>query len=257
MNFCWDPGIFTVLGIKFSTDVKQITSINCEGKLTEINRILNTGNKRQITPLGKITVIKTLALSRLIYLFVSFPDPPDDFLHELSTLLFHFLWDGKQSTIGRKIVCQSYEDGGLGMVDVFTVLSCMKIGWLRRLKLEDSSFGDTVFKLPPDLNKLKLFGGEFANVPMQRICNPFWKDVLKHYKKLYTKCLPENIHDFVSECIHYNINITINKKVVYIKDWFEAGIIFVHHLMDNNGNYLTFKTFKQLFLNVRTKKIDM
>ena len=25
MNFCWDPGIFTVLGIKFSTDVKQIT----------------------------------------------------------------------------------------------------------------------------------------------------------------------------------------------------------------------------------------
>ena len=88
MNFCWDPGIFTVLGIKFSTDVKQITSINCEGKLTEINRILNTGSKRQITPLGKITVNKTLALSRLIYLFGNLPDPPDDFLHELSTLLF-------------------------------------------------------------------------------------------------------------------------------------------------------------------------
>ena len=84
--------------------------------------------------------------------------------------------------------------------------------------LEDSSFGDTVFKLLPDLNKLKLFGGEFANVPMQQICNPFWKDVLKHYKKLYTKCLPKNIHDFVSECRHYNINITINKRVVYIKD---------------------------------------
>ena len=138
------------------------------------------------------------------------------------------------------------------MVYVFTVLSCMKMGWLRRLMLEDSSFGDTVFKLSPDLKELKLFGGEFANVPMQWICNPFWKDVLKHYKKLYTKCLPENIHDFVSECIHYNINITINKMVVYIKDWFDAGIIFVLHLMDNNGNYLTFKTFKQLFSNVRT-----
>ena len=25
MNFCWGPGICTVLGIKFSTDVKQIT----------------------------------------------------------------------------------------------------------------------------------------------------------------------------------------------------------------------------------------
>ena len=84
--------------------------------------------------------------------------------------------------------------------------------------LEGSSFGDTVFKLFPDLNKLKLICGEFENVPMQRIYNPLWKDVLKHYKKLYTKCLPKNIHDFVSECRHYNINITINKRVVYIKD---------------------------------------
>ena len=100
----------------------------------------------------------TLALSRLIYLFGNRPDPPDDFLHELNMLLFQFLWDGKQSTIGRKIVCQSYEDGGLGMVDVFTVLSCMKIAWLRRLMLENSSFGETVFKLFPNSNKLKLVG---------------------------------------------------------------------------------------------------
>ena len=53
-------------------------------------------------------------------------------------------------------------------------------------------------------------------------------------------------------CIHYSINITFSKWVVYIKDWFDAGILFVHHLMDNNGNYLTFETFKQLFPNVRT-----
>ena len=121
----------------------------------EVRRTLNTWSKRQITPLGKITVIKTLALSRLIYLFGNLPDPTDDFLHELNTLLFQFLWDGKQSKISRKVVCQSYEEGGLRMVDVFTVLSCMKIGWLRRLMLEDSSFGNTVFKLFPDLNTLK------------------------------------------------------------------------------------------------------
>ena len=107
-------------------------------------------------------------------------------------------------------------------------------------------------KLFTFLNKLKVLGGEFSNVPMQWICTPFWRDVLKHYKKLYTKCLPENIHDFVSECIRYNVSITINKRIIYIKDWFDAGIIFVHHLMDNNGNDLTFETFKQLFPNVRT-----
>ena len=40
-------------------------------------------------------------------------------------------------------------------------------------------------KLFTFLNKLKVLGGEFSNVPMQWICTPFWRDVLKHYKKLY------------------------------------------------------------------------
>ena len=73
---------------------------------------------------------------------------------------------------------------------------------------------------------------------MPRIYNPFWKDFLKHYKKLYNFFLPKHIYDFMSECLHYNISITItiNKRVVYIKDWFDAGIIFVHHLMDKNSN---------------------
>ena len=71
---------------------------------------------------------------------------------------------------------------------------------------------------------------------MQQICNPFWKDGFKHYKKMYTNCLPESMHGFVSECIHYNINI--NKRILYIKDWFDAGILYVHHLLDKDGSLL-------------------
>ena len=66
----------------------------------------------------------------------------------------------------------------------------------------------------------------------------------------HTKCLPESIHDFVSECIHCNINITIDKRVVYIKDWFGTCILCVHHLLDKDGSYLTFEKNKQLFPNV-------
>ena len=41
INFCWDPGIFKVLGIKFCTDTGRISEINYEDKLLEIQRILN------------------------------------------------------------------------------------------------------------------------------------------------------------------------------------------------------------------------
>ena len=76
-NFCWDPGIFQVLGIKFSTDTTQISAINFEGKVSEVRKILNNWSRRQITPLGKITVVKTLVLLNLTHLFVSLPDPSD------------------------------------------------------------------------------------------------------------------------------------------------------------------------------------
>ncbi len=59
------------------------------------------------------------------------------------------------------------------------------------------------------------------------------KEVFKHYKKMYTKCLLESIHNFVSECTRDNISITMNKRFVYIKDWFDAGILYVHNLLDN------------------------
>ena len=41
MNFCWDPGIFQVLGIKFSTDTTQISLISFVGKISEMRKILN------------------------------------------------------------------------------------------------------------------------------------------------------------------------------------------------------------------------
>ena len=60
---------------------------------------------------------------------------------------------------GRLSASHNHEDGGLGMLNAFTVLSCMKMGWMRRLMSDGSDFGDTVFKLFPDLNRLKLLGG--------------------------------------------------------------------------------------------------
>lgn len=76
-------------------------------------------------------------------------------------LTIRFQCDGQQSKVGMKTVCQSYEDGRLGMVDVLSFLSSIKIGWLRRVFLGGYGLGDTTFKLFRYLHRLKLFGDEF------------------------------------------------------------------------------------------------
>ena len=88
MNFCWDPGIFKVLGIKFCIATKQIVNINYENKLEEIRKMFRVWTKRQLTPLGKITILKTLAISKITHLFITLPDTPDTFMHDLNVLFF-------------------------------------------------------------------------------------------------------------------------------------------------------------------------
>ena len=58
--------MFQVLGIKFSSDTAPISSINFEGKINEIRNILSKWSRQQITPLGKIAVVKPLVLPKLI-----------------------------------------------------------------------------------------------------------------------------------------------------------------------------------------------
>ena len=86
-----------VLGFRLLTDTERISEINCDGRLTEIRNILNKWSKRQPTPFGKITVIKTLTISKSVHLFINIPDPPNSFLRDIEADVLKFLWDGKPS----------------------------------------------------------------------------------------------------------------------------------------------------------------
>ena len=64
----------------------------------------------------------------------------------------------------------------------------------------------------------KRYGGEYANTLMLKIKNPFWKDVLKHYKKLCNKCKPSTAEEFISENMHYNIKSIREGQIVNNRD---------------------------------------
>ena len=66
----WNRKVFKILGIKFTTNIKEIS----ENKLFEI---INRWMKRVITPLGRIAIIK---FSKLNYLFLTLPNHIDVFL---------------------------------------------------------------------------------------------------------------------------------------------------------------------------------
>ena len=189
MNFTWDPGgeinsKFKYLGIFFSTNVKNIVNLNYDSKLTEIERLLKVWSKRFLTPFGKITVIKTLALSKLTYLFSNLPDPDIKFLKQVNTLFVNFLWNSKPSKIAFDHICQNVESGGMNMVNVFDHLTNIKVNCFKRYmnNNEIHTFTNTMY---PMMIKIFSLGNEYLTTVMKSIRNPFMSDVLKHVKKFF------------------------------------------------------------------------
>ena len=72
LNLNWNPATFKVLGVVFSTNVHGIVLNNYENKLKEMENILNAWSRRNVTPFGKITVIKTLVIAKITHLVLEF-----------------------------------------------------------------------------------------------------------------------------------------------------------------------------------------
>ena len=62
--------------------------INFEKKIIEIKSLLKQWSKRQLTPIGRITVIQTLILPKLVHLFTTLPNPGDKILKQFNDMFF-------------------------------------------------------------------------------------------------------------------------------------------------------------------------
>ena len=83
---------FTLLGIQFHKDLSQMPDLNFSEKIDEIRMLLKTWSNVSITPIEKITILKTLAWSKLMHVLYCLPSPDETWIAELQQLFLEFLW---------------------------------------------------------------------------------------------------------------------------------------------------------------------
>ena len=88
---------------------------------------------RDLSPMGKVTIIKSLALSKLSHVVQVTPHLEDGTLKALIDTSFKFLWSGKPDRIKRKIVQLPVSEGGLNMPDIPAFWNSLKCSWIRQL----------------------------------------------------------------------------------------------------------------------------
>ena len=87
-NFEWNPEYFTLLGVRFSIHIDNITDDNIQLHMDAMRYEIGQWSKRDLTPFGKITVLKSLVLSKIVYILMSLPNPSRKYLKELEKNVF-------------------------------------------------------------------------------------------------------------------------------------------------------------------------
>ena len=234
-NIKWSQDPFSFLGITFTVDLSEIMELNYRQKINDIRKMVNSWSKRNLSTLGRITVVKSLMIPKLTHLFISLPNPQKDLLREIDTLLFNYIWNSKVDRIARKYITRQYNEGGLRMINTHIFIKSLKLTWIRRLERSDSAWALLLRSSLPDwFSSIHVLGNHFV-AEISHIINPFWKDVFDALCELKAK-VKENV---LLTPIWCNECFKINNKYIFFLRWFNRGIICIDDFLDENNNVLS------------------
>ena len=214
-------------------------------RLDPLRKTQDIWSSRDISIFGRINVVKTVALSKLMFV-CSVLNTPDTFATEINKLIFDFVWKYKNPKIKKSTLIKSKENGGLKVIDSTLFDRALKICWVRRLCSE----GNQLWKLIP-LRYLSNVGGTFLlqcnydvkHLNLNQKLPTFYKDIISHWQEL-NNAVPETKKDVLDQTVWNNRFIKINKASIYFRSWHLASVYKLSSLLEENQNqFLSFDAF--------------
>jgi len=239
----WLKKEITLLGIKINIMPLISPDINFDGKLDKIDKCLNIWQHRNLSLLGRIQIIKSLASSQLVYLWSTISSPSECFFKNLEAKIYKFLWNSPVDRIKRQTITAPYNMGGLKMVDCRIQNKALKTKWLSNILQQQSDIEqdfwyvwltnnlpqvDMNFLLKCNINRSDL--AQIINLPKDN----FWYEVFTYWCELNYNPYPINDGEVRHQCLWYNSLIKCNNKVFFKRQWYEKGIETVNDLIKEN-----------------------
>ena len=233
----WPTEPIRYLGIYIANDLTICDPLNWTSKLEKMQRLLDSWRVRRLTLQGKIIIIKTLAIPKIVYT-ASFLPIPQNFIKNANRVLYNFLWKTTEK-IKRTILINDYEKGGLKMIDLETHTMALKAAWIPRIFQNSHNVWSYLGKTYIE----KATGGL---IQQMNLCNkkqfprletipPFYQEVVIGYCKAN---IPEKIFSksyLYSQTIWGNRQLICRDKCLFSQTFINSGYIYVKDILFDNG----------------------
>jgi hypothetical protein len=239
---------FKYLGIWFCDNLKDMEYKNYRHRLDHMRNLLRLWKLRDLSLKGKVLVLKSLAFSQIIYP-LSLLEAPGWVSSETNDMFYDFLWDGKGDKIKRTTVIRNIDEGGLKMPDVDSMAKALKVTWL--IKMCDNENHNVKWATIPKCFSPEIYFPDFC------ICNFTEKMIIVTITPFYRQCLIaleelrngkiNEAAEIKEQTLWYNKNIKQGRNPLFIKNWYQKGIMYVSDLLNNDNNFLSFEEFTELY----------
>ena len=228
--------IIKILGIYFGYDEKQRNELNFRQTLKSIKKSLHMWKWRNLSILGKIQIIKTFAIPKLMFRASVIP-VPKDLVKEVNSIFYTFIWNGKDK-VKRCALISDIDQGGLKMLDIESMINARRVICLKKF-LEDypSTWKSFLNSRILSAGRSLILHCNFDTIKLKTQFPKYYKECFDAWSGL-NNSTPVTFNDVMNEIIWNNRFICIDKKSVYRSDLFNLGIIKVGDLITDNNLFL-------------------
>ena len=222
-----------ILGVHFSYNSQVQNEKNYLNAVLKIEKVLKLWRMRNLSLAGKITVSKSLAISKIVYLAMMTP-VPKPIVNDLCKLHKEFLWGISKPKIKHETLCNNYENGGLKCINIGSKIISLQCSWIK--KLYEENFHEWKV-IPTYLIKTNL-GVHFkfdSNLLVKKTAlasfPTFYKNIFNFWSTYFSSIsLVDSC--ILSQNLWYNSYIKINNTPVYIQEFSEK-------ILTSYANFLT------------------
>nr|BAC82626.1 pol-like protein [Ciona intestinalis] len=242
----WPNTFIKYLGVKIPVNRNKtnLFTINFESIGKEIQAVTKPWLARSLSLLGRVTIIKALAIPKLLYKLSVLPvSLPKQFFKEIKRKLFTFLWGSNWERVGRKTLCSNIKEAGLEMIDLEAYAKSIRFSWIRKLlDTNHESHWKNIETKITSLNTMICVAASdlkltHKEITKQTPLSTFWSSI-----ELWRECVSQ----FWPQDKVYNCAIWLNKKVLFkrkpiaYENFIKSGILMYQQIIDNNSDYCSF-----------------
>ena len=135
----WDKGPVEYLGVRLDNTGENVGRLNYPEKIKSLKGKLNPWFGRSLTAYGRVYLVKSIALSQLIYLMTVIEKPTPDEIKSIESIVFKFIWYNKRDKVKRSVMKNVWSQGGFKVPDLGIQADSLKMKWVNKFLNEEIS----------------------------------------------------------------------------------------------------------------------